>query len=182
MKTALLLIDVQQVLSTGEYAAFESKRVIDRLNHVIGLARPAGALIVVLQHEEAGGPLAVGTDGWQLDPDLAVNADDLHLRKTACDAFLRTPLHSSLQAHGITELVIGGFQSEYCVDSTTRSALALNYSVTIVADGHSTLDSPVLSAAQISAHHNETWSKLDNYGPAIHVTPADAIRFPRTSH
>lgn len=62
-------------------------------------------------------------------------------------------------------LVVCGFQSEFCVDTTTRRALALGYPVTLVADGHSTTDNGVLSAAQISAHHNATLTNIVSFGP-----------------
>jgi len=73
--------------------------------------------------------------------------------------------------------VICGLQSEFCVDSTTRRALALGYPVTLVSDGHSTLDNGVLTAAQISAHHNQTLATLDSYGPRVTTVLAEDVRF-----
>jgi nicotinamidase-related amidase len=176
MKTALLIIDVQRALCSGEYAAFESRRVIDRINHVIRLARETGAPVVVIQHEERAGPLEYGSDGWQLDPALDTLPSDTHVRKRATDSFHQTELHALLQSRGIAKLVICGFQSEFCVDTTTRRALALGYPVTLVADGHSTLDNRVLKAAQISAHHNATLSMIDSFGPRAEAVPASEIR------
>jgi nicotinamidase-related amidase len=79
------------------------------------------------------------------------------------------------QAHQITELVICGLQSEFCVDTTTRRALALGYPVTLVADGHSTRDNGVLSAAQITAHHNHTLANISSFGPRARPVLADQI-------
>ena len=73
-------------------------------------------------------------------------------------------------------LVICGFQSEFCVDTTTRRALALGYPVTLVADGHSTLDNSVLTAAQIAAHHNETLSNISSFGPRAQAVRAADVR------
>lgn len=44
------------------------------------------------------------------------------------------------------------------------SAMALGYPVTLIADAHSTRDSAVLRAAQISAHHNETLASITSFG------------------
>src|SRR5512140_3106652 len=156
MKTALLIIDVQHALCSGEYEAFEAARVIDRINIVSRKARAAGAPVVVIQHEERGGPLEYATAGWRLAQGLEVLPADIYLRKRATDSFHNTELQAMLQARGITHLIICGLQSEFCVDTTTRRALALGYPVTLVSDGHSTMDNGVLTAAQISAHHNAT--------------------------
>lgn len=175
--TALLVIDVQRALCSGPYEVFESRRVIERINLVIAAARSAGAPVVVIQHEENGSPMAFGAEGWKLDPDLLALPSDPHVRKTAPDSFHGTDLAALLDARGIRRLVICGLQSEYCVDSTTRRALALGYPVTLVADGHSTMDNGVLTAPQISAHHAATLSGIDGFGPRVTAVPAAAVRF-----
>jgi nicotinamidase-related amidase len=178
MTTALLVIDVQQILCSGHYPAFEVGGVIKRINAVSHKARAAGVLVVVVQHEtEGGGDMDHGTDGWRLAPELDTHTSDVRLRKAGSDAFHETELQAVLQARGIERLVICGLQSEFCVDSTTRRALALGYPVTLVSDGHSTLDNGVLTAAQISAHHNQTLANLDSYGPRVTTVLAESLRF-----
>lgn len=173
--TALLIIDVQTALCSGEFEAFECQRVIDRINVVSRKARDAGAPVVLIQHDGPGGPLAYGTDGWKLAVGLETQATDLRVRKQATDSFHNTGLQSILQSRGVTALVICGLQSEFCVDTTTRRALALGYPVTLVADGHSTFDNAVLSAAQITAHHNETLANITSFGPRVTAMPADEV-------
>jgi nicotinamidase-related amidase len=177
MTTALLIIDVQRALCSGDYEVFESRRVIDRINHVTRLARGAGAPVVVIQHEEPGGPMAYGSAGWALDPDLDALPSDIHVRKTATDSFHNTELQAVLRSRQVGKLVICGLQSEFCVDTTTRRALALGYPVTLVADGHSTMDCRVLAARQIVAHENETLSRIDSFGPRVAALPAAEVRF-----
>jgi nicotinamidase-related amidase len=126
MTTALLIIDVQHALCSGPYEAFEAARVIDRINSVSRKAREVGAPVVVIQHQAAGGPLAQGTPGWQLAQGLEVAPSDTLMDKRATDSFHQTPLHTLLQAQGVQDLVICGLQSEFCVDTTTRRALALS--------------------------------------------------------
>lgn len=176
MTTALLVIDVQQILCAGPYAVFEADRMIDRINTVIRKVRAAGAPVVVIQHETEGGLLEFESEAWQLAKALEVGAEDIYIRKKASDSFHQTGLDALLRARGVTDLIICGLQSEYCVDSTTRRALALGYPVTLVSDGHSTLDSKVLPAAKISAHHNETLSNLGGYGVSVKAVPADEVQ------
>jgi nicotinamidase-related amidase len=177
VNTAVLVIDVQKFLCSGKYEVHDSRGMIARINQVIHAARAAGAPVFFIQHEEAAGPLQHGLEGWALDPELQALETDPRVRKKTCDSFNGTPLQSLLEARGVRELVVCGLQSEFCVDSTVRRALALGYPVTLVADGHSTLDNGVLTAAQIAAHHNATLANLDSFGPRVKPVPAAAVRF-----
>lgn len=177
MTTALLIIDVQTVLCRGQYAAFDIDRVLERINALSTQARDAGVPVIFVQHEEEGDLLSFASPGWQLDRGLSVLPGDLRVRKQGSDAFHQTDLHALLQARGVRHLVACGLQSEFCVDSTVRRAMALGFSVTVAGDAHSTLDNTVLSAAQISAHHNATWGNLSSYPGQSVITAASAIRF-----
>ena len=175
MTAALLIVDVQHALCHGEYAGYESDRVISRINSVSERVRQSGGLVVVIQHESSSGPLVHGSAGWQLAKGLITAPADVLVRKTATDSFHNTELHAILQQHGVSRLIICGLQSEFCVDTTTRRALALGYPVTLVADGHTTLDNATLKAAQISAHHNETLSNITSFGPRAVAVPASEV-------
>ena len=172
MTTALLIIDVQHAMCAGEEAAFEIGRVLDRINSVSARARAAGLPVVLVQHEEDEGPLQFGSDGWQLAAGLATGPGDLRVRKTTPDSFHQTELRQLLADRGVTRLVVCGLQSDFCVDTTVRRALSLGYHLALVADGHSTFDNGVLSAAQIIAHHNKTLSHLTSFGPRVTVAAA----------
>ncbi len=175
MSTALLIIDVQQALCTGAEAAFDSDRVIERINTVAEKARAAGAAVVLIQHEEERGPLQFDSAGWQLAQGLVTAPGDLRIRKTTPDSFHRTDLVQRLQERGISRLLVCGLQSDFCVDTTTRRALALGYEVVLVADAHSTVDNEVLSAAQITAHHNTTLANMTSFGKRAIVVPAAEV-------
>ena len=173
MTTALLIIDVQHGHCSGEYEAFESKRVIERINVVSRRMRKAGASVVVIQHESPDGLLEYGTEGWKLAAGLDVQSTDIYVRKKASDSFHNTDLQAILQARRVKKLAICGLQSEFCVDTTTRRALALGHPVTLVSDAHSTMNNSVLSAAQITAHHSETLANITSFGPRV-VTVASS--------
>lgn len=177
MTTAVLVIDVQNALCSGAYAAFESARVIERINQVSAKARQAGRPVFLIQHETVDGPLDRGSPGWQLAQGLDVKASDIVVAKTATDSFHKTALHGLLQRHGVERLVICGLQSEFCVDTTTRRALALGYPVQLVSDAHSTLDNGLLTAAQISAHHTATLANITSFGPRVTPVTAADLRF-----
>ena len=181
MKTALLVIDVQQGLCEGEGRAFDSDQLIARLNLAAERVRRAGGLVVFVQHESSVGYLEHDSREWQLADGLRVEPGDLRLRKTTPDSFLRTGLLELLQQHGVSQLVIGGMHSEFCVDTSTRRALALGYPVLLLEDGHSSAGNAGLDARQVIRHHNLTLSNISSFGPRARLV-ACAELLPETAH
>lgn len=179
MNTAVLVIDVQQGLCEGDGAAFASGETIGRINEVTAKARAAGCPVIFVQHESSDGVLVHGSSGWQLAHRLEALPADLRIRKTAADSFHRTTLQELLQQHGIAELVICGMHTEFCVDTTTRRALALGYQVTLVEDAHTSAGNAALSATQVIAHHNITLSNIESFGPRVRLVSAADLHFDR---
>ncbi len=167
MKSALLVIDVQRGLFDKEPRPYEADAVVDRINSLTARARAAGIPVVFVQHERQTGTLAFGSDSWQLARRLVVEQNDTKLRKTTPDSFLRTELGSLLERWGTEQVVICGYASEFCVDTTTRRAAALGYPVVLVADAHTTHDKSHATALQIRTHHNVTLPDISSFGPEI---------------
>jgi nicotinamidase-related amidase len=171
--TALLIIDLQVALVAGAYLEGETLR---RVAALLRQARATGTPIVFIQHDHAHyAPMKPGTDGWQFHPAVAPLAGELVINKRASDAFYGTPLRHELTARGIRHLIVTGMQSEFCVDATCRRALSEGFDVTLIADGHTTGDTDLLSAAQIIAHHNRTLGQLAHPDHTISVLPSAAI-------
>jgi len=59
------------------------------------------------------------SEGWRLEQNLLVKKSELFLRKTAGDSFFRTELQNKLKSLEISDLVICGYASEFCIDNTT---------------------------------------------------------------
>ncbi|HEX6557725.1 MAG TPA: isochorismatase family protein, partial [Ktedonobacteraceae bacterium] len=97
--------------------------------------------------------------------------------KEAPDSFHETRLQEELAARGIKRLVIAGAQTQMCIDSTVRRAVADGYDVLLAGDAHTTDDSETLPAEKIVAFFNET---LDGFWAGEHkvkVQPASEIQF-----
>ncbi|MEO6747746.1 MAG: cysteine hydrolase family protein [Caldimonas sp.] len=167
MKTAVLVIDVQQGLCVGPGAAHDCAGTIERINVVTRHARATGAPVIFVQHETASGELQHGSADWQLATGLEFEPDDLRVRKTTPDSFLGTPLQDLLDARGVQRLVVCGMHTEFCVDTTTRRALALGYPVLLVADAHTSAGNDALAPAQVIAHHNATLTRITSFGPRV---------------
>jgi nicotinamidase-related amidase len=177
MNTAVLVIDVQQGLCEGEGAAFDCVGTISRINSVTEKARIAGAPVVFIQHESNSGYLEHGSDAWQLANGLKVLAKDLKVRKTTPDSFLRTNLEETLLRLQIEKLVVCGMHSEFCVDTTTRKALALGFPVVLVSDAHTSAGNAAISAEQVIAHHNATLTNISSFGPRVTAVRSESVSF-----
>jgi nicotinamidase-related amidase len=177
MTTALLIIDVQQALCSGEYECFEISRVIDRINDLSARARKAGVKVVLIQHEEDGELLKHGAPGWQLAEGLQTSPDDYRVRKTTGDSFYQTNLQQLVPVQDFEKLVICGLQTDYCVNATLRQAHQLGYDLVLAADAHSTIDNGNMTAEDIIVEHNRDWADLSSSVARIDVIPTDEIRF-----
>jgi nicotinamidase-related amidase len=85
---------------------------------------------------------------------VAPRPGEIVVEKRHSSAFHGTDLHRRLRDAGIDRLIVTGMQTEMCVDSACRAAAALDYHVVLVADGHTTCNTTVLSADRIIAHHD----------------------------
>lgn len=176
MNTALLVIDVQQGLCIGEGAAYDCAGTIARINSVTRQARAVGIPVIFVQHESKQGYLEYGSSDWQLASGLELEQTDIRIRKTTPDAFLRTELQRVLDERGISRLIICGMHSEFCVDTTTRKALALGYPVILVSDGHTSAGNGAISPQQVIAHHNATLTNISSFGPKAVAVPAEELQ------
>jgi len=177
VNTALLVIDVQTGLFDGEIQPFEADAVIQRINRLAEMARAVDVPVVFIQHEAPGSPLAFESPAWQLAKGLEFMTNDRRIRKTTPDSFHSTDLGALLESLGVDHLVITGYASEFCVDTTTRRAAALGYRITLVTDAHTTKDKAHASAASIRAHENATLPDLTSFGTVIRPVLAADVRF-----
>lgn len=173
---ALVLIDVQANLFVPPLAD-DIEAVARRLDGVAATARAAGVPVVFVRHEEAGTVWQRDTAGWAFHPLLAPAPGDVVVDKTSCDGFRGTALADELARLGVMAIVVGGYASEFCVDTTIRAAASREIAVEVIADGHTTRDRPHVTAATTRAHLNWLWPEMSNPGNPIRVLPAADLRW-----
>jgi len=166
MRTALIVIDMQQGLFTGP--KHDATGTVARINRLAERVRAANGVVIWVQHcGPEGDAFHPDAPGWRLLPELRPLATDQFVRKTSCDAFLDTDLAEKLVAENIMRLIITGCATDFCVDTTVRSALARRFPTIVPTDGHTTADRPYLSALKVMEHHHAIWSDfLSPVGPA----------------
>lgn len=159
MKKALVIIDMQIMpflwKDYGGKPLYREEALIARTKSLIQKARHAQSPIFYILYTEKGeSPRAENQPLWQVHPEIAPQDSDILIVKYHADSFLETTLKEELQNRGITDLIFCGVQTEYCVDTTIKSAFSHGFSNELVSDAHSTYDTDLLSAEQIIAHHN----------------------------
>lgn len=157
-RRALLIVDMQRGLFNGPDYPYQAERILANINQLIGRAREAGAPIFAARHTgPQGSPIEPGSPLSQLLPDVAVDAErDTVFDKVRPNCFFGTGLADWLSDAGVGELVIVGMKTEYCIDTTCRAAADLAFQPVLVADAHTSMDTPVLPASAIIEHHNLT--------------------------
>lgn len=166
MTHALIVIDMQEGSFTPRTARHDTAGLVDRLNGRADRTRQVDGRVVFVQHDgPADDPHHPSKPGWHILPELDRRLDDRIVHKTACDFFLETDPDAILKQDGVDTVIVTGCATEFCVDTTVRTALAHGYRTIVPSDGHTTADREHLSAVQIIRHHNVTWADL--------ITPVD---------
>jgi nicotinamidase-related amidase len=177
MNTALLVIDVQ-VGIIDHFPAYNKDQVLANINDLITKARAARVPVIYVRHDGGkGDPLEANTAGWQIHQRVAPVDGETIVDKQSCSSFYGTSLQMMLDKAGISHLIVTGCMTEYCVDTACRHATTLGFDVTLVGDGHTTIDNDLLKAEQIIAHHNRALNEFSSGGSVVTVKRASEIAF-----
>ena len=150
--STLILIDCQNTYRRGvmqlagvEDALVEARRLLER-------ARALGVPVIHIQHDGgAGSPYDVDADIGRIADPVAPTGSEAIIRKQYPNSFVGTDLHDHLQKLGATSLVLAGFMTHMCVNSTARGAFNLGYAVTVVGDATATRALPSAGGKVIPA-------------------------------
>ena len=153
-KTALLVIDVQNLLVDGK--PFDIEIVLKNIKSLIEGCREKKVEIIYVQHTdmEADGELQVGTYEWQIHNNVKPNEDEVVFRKNYNSSFRKTDLKDYLDKKEIESLIITGMQTEYCIDTTCRVAFEYGFDIIIPEKTNTTFDKEKIKASEIYEYHN----------------------------
>jgi nicotinamidase-related amidase len=175
-KRALLVIDVQRGIVHG-LPVMDADGLLKRIRTLQDRFRAAGAPVINIQHDgPSGHRVEKGTAGWNIEEAVEPESVEPVIHKRASDSFFETSLQDHLSELGITDLVVAGCMTQYCVDTTCRRAVTLGYNVVLASDAHSTAPEGELEAAQIVSHHNTLLDGFSAGGHSITVEPSEKIQ------
>ncbi|QEX20020.1 hydrolase [Hypericibacter terrae] len=157
MTTALLVVDVQQIYTVkgNELYCKNAGQTVKRINQLIErfTAKKAPVIFIRHVHKLDGSDLGRMFDfagpasdfsfkeksaAVAYDEKLAVPAKPIEIVKSRYSSFAGTGLHEKLKKLGVTRVVVTGFMTNFCCDTTARDAHDLDYYVDFVLDATGT--------------------------------------------
>jgi nicotinamidase-related amidase len=142
-RRALLVIDAQNEYVTGnlpiEYPDIQYS--LANIGRAMDAAQLAGVPVVIVQQSSpAGSPVfSRGSPTWELHAVVADRPRSHYIEKTLPSAFAGTDLAEWLGLHGIDTLVVTGYMTHNCDDSTVKHALHTGLVVEFLADATGSL-------------------------------------------
>lgn len=170
----LLIIDMQEAMFSPDSSMFDLDGVVERINSLADIFRQRGDMVIFIQHDGSSEAFCMpGTRDFEIVSSLLVKEDDLLISKTANDSFYKTKLQEQLDHLDIDELIITGIFTDFCIDTTIKSAIAKDYHVTVISNAHTTDDKSHLTAKQIVDHYNWVWTMMPPAKSKINVITFD---------
>lgn len=154
--SALIIVDAQNTYTEGvmkldgvDAAMQECKKLLDRF-------RNAGRPVFHIQHDAGpGSPYDIKDHIGQIADIVAPIDGEPVITKAYPNSFAHTELEKLIKATGTNNLIITGFMSHMCVNSTARGAFSLGFTPTVVASATATRALPskvtgnILSSDQV---------------------------------
>jgi nicotinamidase-related amidase len=159
--SALVMIDLQNTYTRGVMALENVEPAIEEAARLLERARAAGSTIVHVQHEAgAGTPYDTNAEIGAIVDAVAPRSGEHRVVKNFPSSFVGTDLEEYLRGAGVSNLVLAGFMTHMCVNSTARSAFNLGFAPTVVAGATATralpgpdgvVEASALQAASLAA-------------------------------
>ena len=130
---ALLVIDVQVNVVKDAYMRDEK---VATMAKAVEKARAASIPVIWVRHSEE--ELPIGSDGWQIVPELLPLAGEPIIEKKYRSTFVETNLEEVLAQLKVSLLYICGAETNNCVRHTSMGALENGYDIVLIEDAHTT--------------------------------------------
>ena len=157
---AIIVVDMQVGLLNGPPKR-DLQGVVRRINLLTAMVRGRSGKVIWIRHcGKPGDAFERDAEGWSFLPELDRQPDDAVIEKTLNDPFVRTGLQGTLVQIAPDRVIVTGWATDSCVDSTVRSAISNDHHVVVVSDAHTVSDRPHMDAAAVIRHHHCVWSDL----------------------
>ncbi len=142
-ESTLIMIDCQNTYTRGVLELDGVQQALDQAEELLSAARDAGIPVVHIMHDAGTGtPYDVHDEIGQIVSRVAPRDGEPVVVKSFPNSFTGTDLHERLQAAPGRDLVLAGFMTHMCVNSTARGAFSLGYRPSVVAGATATRELP----------------------------------------
>lgn len=151
-KSALVLIDCQNTYREGVMQLEGVEPALSECAALLARARAAGTPVIHIQHDAGPGtPYDVNAPIGQIAAPVAPAPGEKVITKAYPSSFEGTDLDAELKRLGVTDLVLAGFMTHVCVNSTARAAFNHGYRPTVVAAATATRSLPNPLGGEVAA-------------------------------
>src|SRR6476646_2750071 len=157
--STLVMIDCQNTYTRGVMELDGVSAALDEAAALLDRARTAGIPIIHIQHSDGPGSLYdIAGESGAIVSQVAPRDGEVVVVKQYPNSFVQTDLDERLKAMGVTNLVLAGFMTHMCVNSTARGAFNLGYAPTVVAAATATRALPGVTGEPVPAEVMQTAS------------------------
>ena len=142
MGRALLVIDVQNEYFSGRLPVTYPGGSLGNILNAMDAALGSGVPVVVIRHASTqpdAKTFVPNTPGWELHEEVRRRVHDLLVEKKFPGSLTGTGLEGWLRKEGVDTVVICGYMTQMCCDTTARQAFHAGFSVEFLSDATGTL-------------------------------------------
>jgi nicotinamidase-related amidase len=162
-ESALVLIDCQNTYRHGVMQLEGVEAALEETARLLARARAKGTPVFHIMHDAgAGSPYDIRAEIGHIADIVAPRDGEPVIVKNFPSSFEKTNLHELLQKIGAKNLLLTGFMTHMCVNSTARAAFNHGYASTVIAAATATraLPGPSGDVLPASTIHNAALASL----------------------
>lgn len=151
-QSGLILIDCQNTYREGIMKLSGVEAALEEASRLLERARQLGVPVFHIQHDAGpGSPYDIHAEIGAIAAPVAPRAGEAVIVKNYPNAFVGTDLEQRLRDAGLKSVVLAGFMTHMCVNSTARGAFNLGFEVTVVGNATATRDLPAADGGVVPA-------------------------------
>lgn len=137
--SALIMVDCQNTYRKGVMQLANVEPAIKEAQKLLRIARENNVPVIHIQHDAGSGtPYDVKSEIGQISDEVAPINGEVLITKNYPNAFIATSLEAQLKSLRIENVVIAGFMTHMCINSTARGAFNCGFKPTVVASACAT--------------------------------------------
>ena len=151
-ESVLILIDAQNAYRRGPLTLSGIEPALAACARLLARARALKVPVIHIQHDAGPGtPFDTRSESGAFIDAVAPQPGETVVVKHFPNAFVGTDLDAHLKGLGARHLVIAGFMTHNCVNSTARGAYNLGYSFTVPGNTTATRALPAIDGGELDA-------------------------------